>query len=88
MKDAARIEWPKQAEQLEKLKEKFKDDPEKQKEELDRLTATFTKPHNNTYYHDFSTGRTARANWQYYGARFAFKPTDSLPEIPAPRSEV
>jgi mono/diheme cytochrome c family protein len=83
MKDAARIEWPKQAEQLEKLKEKFKDDPEKQKEELDRLTATFTKPHNNTYYHDLSTGRTARANWQYYGARFAFKPTDSLPEIPA-----
>ena len=88
MKDAARIEWPKQAEQLEKLKEKFKDDPEKQKEELDRLTATFTKPHNNTYYHDFSTGRTARANWQYYGARFAFKPTDSLPEIPAPSDHV
>ncbi len=88
MKDAAKIEWPKQAEQLEKLKEKFKDDPDKQKKEADRLTATFTKPHNNTYYHDPSTGRTARANWQYHGAKFAFKPAASLPEIPAPSDHV
>lgn len=88
MKDAARIEWPKQAEQLKKLKEKFKDDPEKQKQEVDRLTATFNKPHSNTYYHDLSTGRTARANWQYYGAKFAFKPTDSRPDIPAPSDHV
>jgi mono/diheme cytochrome c family protein len=82
MKDASRIEWPKQAEQLEKLKEKFKDDPEKQKQEMDRLTATFNKPHGNTYYQDLSTGRTARANWAYYGAKYASKPTDSRPEMP------
>jgi mono/diheme cytochrome c family protein len=88
MKDAAGIEWPKQTEQLKKLEEKFKDDPEKQKQEVDRLTATFNKPHGNTYYQDLSSGRTARANWQYYGAKFAFKPSDSRPEIPAPSDHV
>ena len=88
MKDASKIEWKKQVEQLEKLKEKFKDDPEKQKQEVDRLTATFNKPHSNTYYHDLSTGRTVRANWQYYGAKFAFKPSDSRPEIPPPSDHV
>ena len=82
MKDAARIEWPKQAEQLEKLKEKFKDDPEKQKQEMDRLTATFNKPYGNTYYQELPTGRTARATWQYYGAKYASKPTDSRLEVP------
>ena len=82
MKDASAIEWPKQAEQLEKLKEQFKDDPEKQKAETDRLTASFNKPHGNTYYQDLSTGRTARATWEYYGAKYAFKPTDPLPKMP------
>ena len=83
MKDAAKIEWPKQAEQLKKLKETFKDDPEKQKREVDRLAASFNKPHRNTYYQDLSTGRTARATWAYYGAKYAFKPTDSRLEIPS-----
>lgn len=88
MEDAAAIEWPKQTEQLEKLKEKFKDDPQKQQQEVDRLTATFNKPHGNTYFQDMSTGRTARANWAYYGAKYAFKPSDSLPETPAPGKHV
>ncbi len=88
MKDASRFEWPKQLEQLEKLKEKFKDDAEKQKQEVDRLTETFNKPHGNTYYRDLSSGRTARATWAYYGAKYAFKPTASLPEFPASTDHV
>ena len=88
MKDAAEIEWSKQAQQLEKLKEKFKDDPEKQRQEVDRLTATFNRPHNNTYFEDLSTGRAARASWQYYGARYAFKPSDSRGKIPVPTDHV
>jgi mono/diheme cytochrome c family protein len=83
MKKAADREWPKQAEQLKKLKEKHKDDPAKQKTEVDRLTASFKKPHRNSYYREFSTGRTARANWVYYGGRYAFTPTKSRQEIPA-----
>lgn len=83
MTDASRIEWPKRAEQLEKLKEKFKDDPKKQMQEIDRLTKSFNNPHGDTFYQNLSTGRTARATWGYGGAEYAFKPTDSLPEIPA-----
>jgi mono/diheme cytochrome c family protein len=83
MKGAADREWPKQAEQLKKLKEKFKDDSARQTKEVDRLTASFKNPHRNTYYRALSDGRTARATWAYHGAKYAFKPTNSLPEIPA-----
>ena len=82
MKDASRFEWPKQTEQMDKVKEKFKDDPEKQKQELERLTKQFRQPHGGPYYQDLSTGRTARTSWAYYGAKYAFKPTDSKSEFP------
>jgi len=83
IKKAAEREWPKQAEQLNKLKEKFKDDPAKKKKEVDRLTTSFKNPHRNAYYRELSTGRTARASWAYYGAKYAFTPTNSRAEIPA-----
>ncbi|MFP6619718.1 MAG: DUF1592 domain-containing protein, partial [Pirellulaceae bacterium] len=82
MKDAIAREWPKQVEQVNKLKEKFKDDPARQKREVDQLEASFKKPHNNTYYRELSTGRTARAGWAYSGAKYAFAPTDVLPAMP------
>ncbi|MBM79120.1 MAG: hypothetical protein CMJ78_00825 [Planctomycetaceae bacterium] len=93
MKDASRFEWPKQAEQLKKLKEKFKDDANKLKQETERLTVTFMRPHGNTFFHNLATGQTARASWAYYGAKYAFKPktfkpTDSLPKIPDPSDHV
>ena len=83
MKEAIAREWPKQAEQINKLKEQFKDDPARQKKEVDQLTASFMKPHNNTYYTELSTGRTARAGWAFYGAQYAFAPSDVLPAMPA-----
>jgi len=82
MKDAIAREWPKQVEQVNKLKEKFKDDPARQKKEVDQLEASFKKPHNNTYYQELSTGRTARAGWAYYGAKYAFAPIDALAAMP------
>lgn len=82
MKAAAEMEWPKQQEQLEKLNEKFKDDPAKQKTEEDRLTASFKKTHRNTFYQETSTGRTARPSWAYYGAKYAFKPAQEQPNVP------
>jgi len=82
MEDAAEREWPGQAEQLEKAREQFKDDPAKQKQQLERLRASFRNPHGNTYYRDLSSGRTARANWAYYGAKYAFAPQDTPPPMP------
>ena len=82
MSDAAKIEWKKQQEQLDKLAEKFKDDLAKQETELDRLKESFTRPHRNTFYKDTTAGRTARSSWAYYGAKYAFKPSNSRPQMP------
>lgn len=82
MERAAEIEWPKQAEQLKKVTEQFKDDPQKQKKELDRLNASFKAPHRNAYYQDMTSGRTAKANWSYHGAKYAHSPMESPSAVP------
>ena len=82
MKKAAEIEWAKQTAKLDKARAQFNDDPAKQKQELDRLEASFKKPHPRVYFKDLSTGRTVRQTWDYRGAKHAFKPTDSRPDVP------
>jgi mono/diheme cytochrome c family protein len=82
MKKAAQIEWSKQQAKLAKLRDRFKDDPAKQKQELDRLIASFEKPPARAHFKDRSTGRTVRHAWDYRGAKHAFKPTSSRPKVP------
>lgn len=84
MKDAAAIEWAKQTEQLDKLVEKHAGDAEKLQAERNRLQATFHAPHAQTYFKQLETGRTARATWAYYNAKYAFAPQTSRPEPPQP----
>ena len=59
MKQAARIEWSKQDAEINKLKNRFKKEPEKQEQELARLLAGYRKPRGSTYFKDPETGRTA-----------------------------
>ena len=82
MEEAADREWPKQQEQLAKAKEQFKDDPVKLQEEVDRLTASFKQPHDRPYYRELSSGDTARAAWDYGGAKYAFDPEGAEPKFP------
>jgi mono/diheme cytochrome c family protein len=82
MKKAAQIEWSQQQAKLAKLRDRFKDDPAKQKQELDRLIASFEKPPSRAHFKDRSTGRTVRHAWDYRGAKHAFKPTSSRPKVP------
>lgn len=82
MKEAADREWPKQQEQLAKVKEQFKDDPVKLQQEVDRLTASFKQPHDRPYYRELSSGNTARAAWDYGGAKYAFDPEGAEPKFP------
>ena len=82
MKEAADREWPKQQQELDKVKAQFKDDPAKLQQEVDRLTASFKQPHGRPYYREISTGRTARAAWDYGGAKYAFRPTADEPKFP------
>ena len=82
MEEAADREWPKQQEQLAKAKEQYKDDPVKLQEEVDRLTASFKQPHDRPYYRELSSGDTARAAWDYGGAKYAFDPEGAEPKFP------
>lgn len=82
MEEAADREWPKQQEQLAKAKEQFKDDPVKLQQEVDRLTASFKQPHDRPYYRELSSGDTARAAWDYGGAKYAFDPEGAEPGFP------
>jgi len=82
MKEAAEREWPKQQQELDKVKEQFKDDPAKLQQEVDRLTNSFKQPHGRPYYRELSTGRTARAEWGYGGAKYAFRPSAEESKVP------
>src|SRR6056297_1708796 len=82
MKDAAQREWSKQDNKIRKLEKELKDDPEKLAVELEKLKSSFHAPRGAAYYKNLSTGRTAKAEWNYRGARFAFAPTDQSVPIP------
>ncbi|QDT08988.1 DUF1592 domain-containing protein [Stieleria marina] len=77
MEEAANREWPKQTKQLDEIKKKFADDPEKQKQEIDRLQASFKTPPNGPHYRELSSGRIAPAKWAYNGAHYAFAPLEN-----------
>ncbi|MCS7465956.1 DUF1592 domain-containing protein [Stieleria sp. ICT_E10.1] len=84
MKDAAQREWAKQDKQINELKEKWTDDPEKLTVELEELQKTFRQPPRGAYYKDLSSGRTAKAEWRYHGARYAFAPSEQRAAFPDP----
>ena len=82
MKDAGKVDWKKQNDQLEKLRAKHKDDPEKQKAEVEKQIAKFKVAHKRTYYKELSSGRTVTASWSYPGAKYANAPLKAPFEIP------
>ena len=83
MQAAAGIEWAAQDEELEKIQEQHKDDPEKLQAELEeRLAGYIRASQNHVHYKNLTTGRAARASWNYTGARYAWKPAKTLPEVP------
>ena len=83
MKAASADMWAKQKKQLETIRNKHKDDPETLKREIERQTAKYRSRPNSTHYKDLGTGATTQVAWSYGGAKYAWKPTDSRPEVPA-----
>ncbi|MFP6765906.1 MAG: DUF1592 domain-containing protein [Planctomycetaceae bacterium] len=88
MQDAAATEWSKQDRQLDEIRKKHKEEPEKLKQELDRQTARFKTRPNAAHYQHLTTGRTARTSWSYGGAKYAWKPTRTPPALPVLSSAV
>ena len=83
MQEASAIEWPKQDEKLNQIKDKHKDDPEKLKKEIERFEASLRNPHGRAYYRQLETGKTAVASWRYSQAKYAFAPSDTPLEVSA-----
>ena len=82
MKAASAREWTKQEAELQKIREKHKDDPETLKQKLEQKTASYRGRQNAAHYHDLATGRTARASWAYPQAKYAWNPSDSPLDVP------
>lgn len=82
MTEASRLEWPKQQEQIDKLQSAFLENPGKLREELNRLEENFHQEHSRSYYRNLSNGRTALAQWEYYGAVYANTPSPARVSLP------
>jgi cytochrome c553 len=88
MPTAAKSAWAKQDEELEKLRQKFSDNPEKQKQALEKRTAEFQSRQHGTHYKDLARGRVAGVSWDYGEAKYAWKPTSEPVETPAALEQV
>lgn len=82
MKDASAKAWTQQEEELEKVRQQHKDDPERLKRELERRQKSFTARHGAAHYKNLESEATARINWRYPGARYAWAPQDTRPAVP------
>ncbi len=82
MEQASQIEWRKQAEELDKVRAKFKEDAQKQEQEVEKLLARNQASHSRPYFKNLATGQTALHTWSYGGAKYAFRPTENRPELP------
>ncbi|MFG0264876.1 MAG: DUF1592 domain-containing protein [Rhodopirellula sp. JB055] len=82
MKQNSQIDWHQQQSKLDQLAEKLKDDPEKQKQEVDALRDTFQKTPRDTHYRNLTNGQKVSASWAYHGARYAKSPEDAPRVMP------
>jgi len=82
MSRASRLEWPKLEQQVTELRKKLANSPQELAVELQTLEESFQRSHGRTYFRDTTNGRTAVANWEYYGAIYAHEPLEALPPPP------
>lgn len=82
MQAAADREFRRQDEELDGLRQKFKDDPERLEQEVRKLTVRFQQRPGRAHYVELSTGRMAPATWRYPGARYAWAPAEAPVTMP------
>ena len=82
MKAASAGAWESQDGQLAEIREQHKDDADKLEQELERQMADFRTERGGTHYKNLASERTADASWHYDSAQYAWKPTETKPEVP------
>ena len=82
MKQMADKEITRQEKQLNDIRERHKDDPEKQKAEVEKRIAANGKTNGKPYYRDRSTGESVKASWTHHHSPYAFMANDAAAEFP------
>ncbi len=88
MGDAAIRLKPTYAEEIQKRKERFRDDAERLAAELERLAEKQSRIGNSPHYFERTTGSKLKASWRYNGAKYAWTPTRQRPDVPPVSTEV
>ncbi len=77
MQEAAEREWSKHEKEIEKLKKDLQGDPEKLAKELEQRQKNLLTTPRGAYYKELSTARMIQTDWDYPGAKYAFKPIEA-----------
>ena len=86
MKDAFQREKKRLDRDVESIKKKFEDMPDKQAEQIERLNKQFQSPADRSHYLELSTGLRAEVDWDYRKASYAFRHSDTYKAMPEPGS--
>lgn len=82
MEKASEQRRAKAEEELQKRLDRFKDDPEKRQKEIERQATLNKQARGGTHYKDLVSGNLFKSSWRYSGARYAWPPSDTQPDVP------
>lgn len=88
MDAAGAKQWSRHERDLEKIAKQFEDDPEKRDRELKKRNDRLLSKPRGAHFKNLSTGQAMQASWGYNGARYAFQPSETRPEMPETSTHV
>jgi len=88
VQDSSRLDWTKQDQELDKLREQHKDNPELLQKEIEKRTSHFYRKPGGTHYKNLASGKFAHASWDYGEAKHAWKPMPNPPIVPVDIDQV
>lgn len=88
LKQAADKSWARQERRLEKIREEHQGDPGELEQRLAEERKRFRGRRRDTHYKNLETSQSAKVEWSYNGARYAWSPVESRPEDPSVASDV
>ncbi|NND99547.1 MAG: DUF1587 domain-containing protein, partial [Pirellulaceae bacterium] len=86
MKSAFQREKNRHDRSIQSIKEKYKDMPDKQAEQIERLNERFQAPADRSHYLDLTTGLRAEVDWSYRKAEYAVGHSKTYQPMPEPGS--
>lgn len=66
-----------------RIDEQWKADPDRRAQELGKLRNRYSIPLKSAHFKNLQTGAAFKAQWNYRGAKYAFAPSNTMPEVPS-----